>query len=71
MKEGSQITDPAWITASKIMYHYLEVSDITLAKNMIGNQDPETEGGQVQNLIKSMLNGVEIGWAVSLTTYPI
>ena len=46
MKEGSQITDPAWITASKIMYHYLEVSDITLAKNMIGNQDPETEGGQ-------------------------
>jgi len=46
MKEGSQITDPAWITASKIMYHYLETSDITLAKNMIGNQDPETEGGQ-------------------------
>ena len=46
MKEGSQITDPAWITASKIMYHYLEVSDITLAKNMIGNQDPETEEGQ-------------------------
>ncbi len=46
MKEGSQITDPAWITASKIMYHYLETSDITLAKNMIGNQDPETEGGE-------------------------
>ena len=43
MKEGSQITDPAWITASKIMYHYLETSDITLAKNMIGNQDPETQ----------------------------
>ena len=53
------------------MYHYLETSDITLAKNMIGNQDPETEGGQGPKSDKEYAEWGEIGWVVSLTTYPI
>ena len=49
MKEGSQITDKNWITASKIMHTYLTDNKIDLTKNLIVNQDPDIKGDKMSD----------------------
>ena len=41
MREGSQITDKNWITASKILHTFLEEQGTSLAQNMIVEQSPD------------------------------